>query len=43
MKVIKYLRKNTLDDLHEEFGIKVNEYPDHNLAVLNYSQIALVI
>ena len=38
MKVLEYLKNNSLEDLKEEFGIKVKEYSEYNLAVLNYSQ-----
>ena len=39
MEVLKYLHKHSLYDLHVEYGIKIKEYPDHHLAVLNYNQI----
>ena len=39
MKVLKYLENKSLYDLHMEYGIRIKEYHDCNLAVLNYSQI----
>lgn len=39
MEVLNYLRTHSLDQLTEEFGIKVRLYPDHDLAVLNYDQL----
>lgn len=39
MKVLEYLENKTLEDLTEEFSIKVKDYPEFGIAVLNYSQI----
>lgn len=39
MKVIEYLKEFGLQKLSSEFAIKVKEYPEHNLLVLNYDQI----
>ena len=39
MEVLKYLQSNTLETLNSEYSIKVKEYPEHNIAVLNYNQI----
>ena len=39
MEVIEFLKENTLEDLTIQFGIKVKEYPEHGIAVLNYDQI----
>lgn len=39
MEVLKYLHTHSLKDLNEEHGIKVKEYPDYNIAVLNYDQL----
>lgn len=40
MKVIEYIRVHGLDSLTKEFGIKVKEYEEQGLFVLNYDQIA---
>lgn len=37
MEVVQYLKKNGIEKLKEEFGIKVKEYPD--VYILNYDQI----
>jgi hypothetical protein len=37
MNVIKFLNQYSVEKLKEIFSIKVNDYPDHNLMVLNYS------
>jgi len=39
MKVLEYLKKHTLQDLTDEFAIKVKDYPELGIAVLNYNQI----
>lgn len=39
MEVIKYIKEHGFDKLTEELGIKVKDYPEHNLVVLNYCQI----
>jgi len=39
MKTLDYIKKNGIDSLEKNFGIKVKKYTDHNLAVLNYNQI----
>ena len=39
MKVIEYIRVHGLDSLTKEFGIKVKEYEEQGLFVLNYDQI----
>lgn len=39
MEVLDYLQTHTIEELTEEFAIKVKEYPEFELAVLNYDQI----
>lgn len=39
MNVVNYLKSNSLDKLKTEHSIKVNEYPEHGLIVLNYANI----
>ena len=41
MEVIKFLKANgnNFQKLTEAYGIKVKDYPEHHLAVLNYDQI----
>jgi hypothetical protein len=39
METLKFLQENSLSALTDEFSIKVRQYPDCNLAVLNYNQI----
>lgn len=39
MKVIEYLKEHGLERLKEEFAIRVKEYPEEGLLVLNYDQI----
>jgi T4 RnlA family RNA ligase len=44
VKVINYLNKyatplRAMEALHEEFGIKVRDYPEDGIAVFNYDQI----
>lgn len=39
MKVVQYLKEYGLKKLEAELFIKVKEYPEHNLIVLNYNQI----
>jgi hypothetical protein len=39
MQVQKYLREHSIEELRSEFAIKVKEYPEEGLMVLNYDQI----
>lgn len=39
MKTIEYLNTNGVQKLSEELGIIAKHYPEHNLYILNYSQI----
>lgn len=39
MKVIEYLKTNGIDALQQEYAIKINQYDDHGIMVLNYDQI----
>lgn len=39
LEVQKYLKEKTLADLKAELGIKVREYPEDNLVLLDYNQI----
>lgn len=39
MEVLKYLKTHTLEELTDEYGIKVKTYPGHDIAVLNYDQL----
>lgn len=39
MQVIEFIKEKGLEALTSELGIKVKDYPEHNLVVLNYSQI----
>jgi len=39
MYVLNYLKNHSLARLQHEFAIKVKEYPEHELAVLNYNQL----
>lgn len=41
MEVVKFLQANggDFEKLTEAYGIKVKDYPEHNLVVLNYDQI----
>jgi hypothetical protein len=39
METLKFLQNKPLKALTDEFGIKVRDYPDCSLAVLNYNQI----
>jgi len=39
MHVLEYLKTYSLAELTNEFYIKVKDYPEHNLVVLNYDQI----
>lgn len=39
MKVVEYIKEHGIEKLTEEFAIKVKEYPEENLLVLNYDQI----
>lgn len=39
LEVQKFLMDNSVEELIKQFGIKVREYPENNLIVLNYCQI----
>ncbi len=39
MQVINYIKEHGIEHLQEELGIKVKEYPDYDIVVLNYCQI----
>jgi len=38
MEVLKFLSSNKIEEL-QKYHVKIKEYPEHNLAVLNYDQI----
>jgi hypothetical protein len=39
MKVIEYLNEHGVDKLSEEFAIKIREYPEDGIMILNYNMI----
>ena len=39
LNTVKYILQNGLDSLSNEFGIKIKNYPDEGIAILNYSMI----
>ncbi len=39
METIKYLKQNGIEKLKQELFIKVRDYPEHKLLVLNYDQL----